>query len=354
MAAETALSFLRKERQPARLPTVFLISGSQAFLREYVLDVLRELLGRLGCKYCAFQVLGREDAQALLNEAGGRDLFSPRRFLVVRIPRFVRERAGDAGEASSGRASGSRLEAALAEAVAAVRPPDYLALLYERESAPATVRRAVERDGLAINCLRPFDNQLASYAEIFASRRGLKLAPAAAELLVARHGGDLFGMANALSRLAILHERGARLEPADLGGPAAAPVPEMFDLAASLGRASASSALALFDRALGAGREVVELLSTEIVPAVRRMMVAAAMLEEKRSAADVASALGTSPTSPLLFRALEGARRFGPERLGAAYRRAAELDAGLKGGTVRAREQAVAALLLDLLGAKPD
>jgi hypothetical protein len=51
----------------------------------------------------------------------------------------------------------------------------------------------------------------------------------------------------------------------------------------------------------------------------------------------------------MVARAVEGARRFGLERLERAYQRAGELDAQFKNGMIRAREPAIVELLLELM-----
>jgi hypothetical protein len=101
----------------------------------------------------------------------------------------------------------------------------------------------------------------------------------------------------------------------------------------------ASSAVALLDRAIHSGRDVFELLAVEVIPVLRRMLVAASVLERGGSAGEIALALGLAPTSSLAMRAVDGARRFGSARLWHPHRRACELDAAFKMGLVKEREQ---------------
>ena len=107
-----------------------------------------------------------------------------------------------------------------------MRGPGALIVVYERDTAPAKVRRAVEQGGLAINCPRAYDNQLTQFAEAFARVQDLRLGPGVAELLVSRHAGDLSAIANTLAKAAIHRDPGATLNPADLGEPAAAKIPD--------------------------------------------------------------------------------------------------------------------------------
>ena len=213
-----------------------------------------------------------------------------------------------------------------------MRGPGALIVVYERDTAPAKIRRAAEQGGLAINCPRPYDNQLTQFAEAFARAQDLRLGRGVADLLISRHAGDLSAIANTLAKAAIHREPGATLGAADLGDPAAAKIPDLFELAEALSNGRAAAALATLGRALAAGRDPFELLAVEIAPVMRRMMLAASMAAHKQGAPQIAAALGMSPSSPLALRAIEGARRFGMPRLTEAYRRVAQLDADFKNG----------------------
>ena len=353
MAVETALSIVRAGERATLAPAI-VISGPHAFLREYVFDTVRRRLLRQGMKYRAFQVGGAEGFDAVLAELREADLFAPVRAVGCRVLRSHRGGADQSDDDDGAPAGGSRSgagggEAALADALAALRGPGALIVIYERDSAPARIRRVVEQGGLAINCPRPYDNQLTQFAEAFAHAEDLRLGPGVAELLVARHAGDLAAIVNTLAKAAIHREPGATLGPADLSEPTAAKIPDLFDLAEAVSNGRAAVALAVLGRAIAAGRDPFELLAVEIAPVMRRMMLAASMAAEKRSAPQIAAALGMSPSSPLAMRAIEGARRFGMARLAQAYRGVSELDADFKNGRIREREEALAGMLLELM-----
>jgi DNA polymerase III delta subunit len=354
MAVETALSILRAGDRAALAPAI-VISGTHAFLREYVFDTVRRRMLRQGMKYRGFQVGGAEGFDAVLAELREADLFAPVRVVGCRVLRSHRgggepgdDDDGD-GAASGNSRSGGGGEAALAETLETMRGPGALIVIYERDTAPAKIRRATEQGGLAINCPRPYDNQLAQFAEALARAQDLRLAPGVAELLISRHAGDLSAIANTLAKAAIHREPEATLGPADLGDPAAAKIPDLFELAEAISNGRAAAALATLGRALAAGRDPFELLAVEIIPVMRRMMLAAAMAAQRQSAPQIAAALGMSPSSPLATRAIEGARRFGMVRLSEAYRRVAQLDADFKNGQIKEREEALAGMLLELM-----
>jgi DNA polymerase III delta subunit len=354
MAVETALSILRSGDRAPSAPGI-VISGAHAFLREYVYDLMRRRMLRQGMQYRGFQVGGADGFDAVLAELREPDLFAPARVLGCRVLRSHRgggDRDDDAGAdgfaSGKARSGGGAGEAALAEAIETMRRPGALIVLYERDTAPAKVRRAAEQGGLAINCPRPYDNQLVQFAEAFARTHELRLGPGAAEMLVSRHAGDLAAMANTLSKAAIGRDPGAIVGRADLADPAAAKIPDLFDLAEALASGRAGAAIAILGRALASGRDPFELLAVEIAPVMRRMMLAASMLAQRQGTAQIAAALGMSPSSPLATRAIEGARRFGVARLGDGYRRVIELDADFKNGWIKDRDEALAGLLLEL------
>jgi DNA polymerase III delta subunit len=356
MPLETALAYLRGAGGDRRVPPVVVIFGPHAFLREYVLDsIVRKLAGE-GCQYRSFQIGAGDDYGAALNELSAPDLFAPRRAIACRILKSRRDKAEASGadtDAGDARASGSGgSEAALVAAIESAQGPGHLILLYEKDNAPAKVRRAAEKPALLVNCMRPFDNQIEQYVNAFAQSLGLKLSPAALDLIISRHGGDLAAVANTLVKVTIFAEPGKAVQPGDLDE-GARRMPEAFELAESVARGRASAALAQLGRALALGREVFEILAVEIIPMMRRMMIAASMMAARRSQGDVAAALGLPPQSGLATRAIEGARRFGLARLERTYWRACAMDAGFKDGTIKAREEALAGLLLDLMTA-PD
>ncbi len=104
--------------------------------------------------------------------------------------------------------------------------------------------------------------------------------------------------------------------------------------------------------AMELGRDPIEILAVEIIPVMRRMLIAATLLARRRSASEIAAALGASPASSFVARAIEGGRRFGLQRLRKSYQRAAEMDECFKNGTIKEREQAINGLLLGLVGEK--
>ena len=352
MAVENALAFLRGG---ARTPApVYLIAGPQPFLREYVLEALRVRFAADGFQYRPFQVGGSDGYGATIGELEGADLFAPKRLIACRVLKTHRERAGaddnDAGDGAEGRTGGAADESALGAALERITGPVCVVLVYERDNAPAKVRRVVEKIGTVINCLRPYDNQIGQYVEVFAKNLGLKLSFDAVDLLAGRHGSDLAAISNVIAKAAIMCADGAKVESSDLGGGAGLTrIPDLFELAESVARGRPGEALALFDRAIQTGRDPIELLAVEVIPLIRRMLVAASMLEKRKTPTDVARVLGMAPTSQLIVRAVDGGRRFGAQRLMRAHRRACELDAKFKNGLIREREQAISALLLDLM-----
>jgi DNA polymerase III delta subunit len=350
MSVESALQFIRSLDGSRRLPAAVVIAGPHAFLREFALRALARMLVARGYLYRPVQLGAANGIGAVLDELSGADLFAPKKLVACRVLKSRRESASDdddEGDSKAGRSRGA--DAALAEAIESVRPPIALALLFERDSAPAPVKRAAEKSALLVNCQRPFDNQLEQYYRAFARAEGFDLAADATDELVTRFGSDLAAAANAISKSAITAQTPEQLDAKSLREPAGARTPALFELSESISLGRGGAALAQYDRAVALGRDPMELFGVEIIPVLRRMMTAAAMLSRRRSAGEIAAALGMSPQSSLAMRAIDGARRLGAARLERALARATALDQGLKNGTVRNRHQAISALLLELL-----
>jgi len=351
MPAENALGFLRSLDSGASVRPVVVIFGPHAFLREYVLGAVVRHLCSDGFQYRSFQVGASGDFGAVLDEIRALDLFAPKRVIACRVLRSRRDRASDATDEAGGEAGARGAgEGALAEVIEGDRGPGHFVLLYERDNAPARIRRAADKSAMLVNCLRPFDNQIIQYVQVLARAEGVRLTGDAADLLISRHDGDLGAIANSLAKAAILADESNPLGPGQLDSPGGRRMPQLFEIADSLARGRAAAALAQVTRSIALGRDPLEILSVEIIPVMRRMMVAAAMLARRRSAAEIASSLGAAPASNFASRAIEAARRFGPQRLEHAYRRTCELDAGFKNGRIKEREQALCGLLIDLLG----
>jgi DNA polymerase III delta subunit len=349
LAVENAIGFLRALSQKRAIAPITVIFGPQAFLREYALETLRSRLAGDGFKYRSLQIGGADTYNALVSELEGADLFAPKRLVVGRVLRSYRERGSDDGSETDGYpGSSSRDEVDLMAACTRIDATVRLALVYERDKVPAKMRRFAEQSGTVVNCLRPFENQLAQYTELLARSAGIRLTTKQADLLVARHAGDLAGIANTLEKAAITRRDDGRIELAELGGVGGVRIPELFEIAETLTRRGVGETLALFDRAIQTGRDPIEVLALELIPQVRRMLLAATLLSRKKDPGMLGPALGVAPNSPLAARAIEGARRFGLRRLERIHQRMCELDASFKNGMIKEREQSVSALILEL------
>jgi len=354
MPVENALGFLRRLETSRPLPGTIVVFGPHGFLREFVVSTTAARLAARDYKYRSIQIGAGGDLAMALDELGEPDLFAAKRVLVCRVLKSHRDRGGDDLVNDDDDSVPSRAapggEAALAEVIEAGVAPNHLILVYERDNVPARIRKAAEKSSALVNCLRPFDNQVHDYALAFARARGRKLGAGSADFLAARHAGDLAAIANTLDKAALLAEDGKTIEESGLAEPGARKIPDLFEIADSVARGLASRVLGQVDRALAFGRDPIEVLAVEIIPALRRMMIAATLLSQQRGGGEIASAIGASPTSGLVTRAIDGARRFGLERLKKTYTRATELDESFKNGTIKERGQALGVLLLELMG----
>lgn len=349
MASENALAFLSQhEAGKVLLPATILIAGPQTFLKEYVLDVCRDALRGPRCESQSFHIGARGDFGALLEAVSAPTLFAP---AVVAMCRILRSRAAvdDDADSAEGRGARGGDDSNLLRAIELARTPSHLILVYERDSAPAKVQRLVDKAGLGIICNKPFESQLTQFANLFARRFGLRIGYSTAETLAERYGTNLAAMHNAIVLAAIaapeqkpddfLRASGSAV---DLGG-------ELFQISESISGDLPLVPFAMIDRAAAIGRDPTELLSVEIIPALRRLLIAATLLMQGQGPAEIAMEISMSPRSPRVTAIANAARRFGVQRLTKTYRKAIDLDAGFKNGTIKEREQALSGLLAPLL-----
>jgi DNA polymerase III delta subunit len=349
MAVETALAFLRGLEKSRELPPLIVIAGPNAFLREYTLDALSRTLRRRGFEYRAFQAGNSNALRAVVSELSGGDLFAARRLIACRILKSNRDGDDEAGPRTGRARADTGGDDSFAGFVESFAGPNHLAILYERDTAAAKIRRIAERAGLLINCARPFDNQLGQYADEFARSLELRLAADAREQLVESFGGDLSAMVNVLAKAAINLEPGGTVKRSDLAEPAAGRAPEIFDIADRFAHGDLAGTLTMVERATALGRDTLEILAVELTPILRRMLTAADVLAAGKSPQAAASALGMPPGSSFAMRAIDGARRFGAVRLERAHRNLSVLDASIKDGRVKETREALCGLIMDLM-----
>ncbi|MGO9062938.1 MAG: DNA polymerase III subunit delta [Candidatus Binataceae bacterium] len=350
MASENALAFLSQlEAGKALLPAAILIAGPQAFLKEYVLDACRNALRGPGRESQSFHIGSGGDLGAVLEAVSAPSLFAP---AVVATCRILRSRGGgddDSGEAAESRGSRGSDDSTLSRAIELVRSPSHLILIYERDNAPVKVQRQVEKAGLGVICTKPFESHLTQFAALFAHRLGLKISYATVDTLTERYGTNLAAMHNALVLAAIA---AAEQRPDDFLRSSAGVVDlgaELFQISESLSGDLPLVTFAMIDRAVAIGRDPTELLMLEIIPALRRLLIAATLTMQGQGSAEIAMEISMSPRSPRVTATISAARRYGLRRLTKAYREAIDLDASFKNGTVKEREQALSGLLAPLL-----
>jgi DNA polymerase III delta subunit len=348
MATHNALSFLRNLSDRRTFPFVISIAGPQVFLREYVAASIREVLSLKQLDYRGFQVGAGDTFSQVIGELRTPGLFSRASIIACRVLKSRREKSSDSDADGDQGGALKGDEQALADAVEAFRGPSYLVLLYDRDTVPARIRRAVEKSGLAISCNRPFDNQIADYASLFAARLGLTIAPAVLDVVISRYAGDLAAIANSLIKAAINRTDKRPTEVDDLLDPGRTRTPELFDVAHGLASGNTNEIVATIDRAIELGRDPFELLAVEIIPSLRRMLMVAALQSRRVDDRDIARSLGLSPFSPLAVRSIEGARSYGLAALSKAYRAAVGLDSDFKLGRLKNHRQALAGLVLEL------
>ena len=350
MPVENALGFLRIVDIAKALPAAILIAGPHPFLREYIVDAIARRLTREGLQYRTFQIANASDFASVVEELRAPDLFAPKRMLVCRVMRSFRDRGGDestpADDSSEKETRGG--DVGLIGAVTDVRPPNHLVIVYDKDAAPAKIRRAAESVGILVNCLRPFDNQLPQYAARFRARLRLeafaKRRRAAYRASWRRSCGDCQRAQQARDSSGEGRiDRGGRSD----GAGALEAARAIRNRREPVGGENFGDAGATHARACR---------RTRSVRAARRRVHSgdaahdAGGLDARcpQEHFDIAGALGFGPSSPLATRAIDGAKRFGLARLQRAYRRASQLDVDFKNGEIKDRAEALSALVLDL------
>ncbi len=344
MRSQTALEFLSDLTAGHTPPAVVHVFGPNAFLREYVMDAVVLALKTHGFERVSFHLSNSDDARPILEELSDSGLFTRRKVITCRIVRASRT----GSESERARAGKTALETALGRTIPNLPPNVSLVILYERESLPANLSRAVQENGAAVVCPRPFANQIVRYAQLFGRRLGARLPNNVYVQLAEGCGDDLGAIYNAIEKISLQGEQAGQAEIVQHTSDDHAAAPQLFELARALSEAEPGVFCARLERALALGREPVEILAVEIIPTLRRMLVAASLLAARQAPSQIGQALGWPAHSQIVQSTVSGARRLGLERVRQLYREAIALDKDFKTGAVKQREAALFRLAFGL------
>lgn len=315
----------------ADLAAIYLIAGDDDAKIDAALVRLRARAEREGGAGAleSFTGDGGPDAQTLVAAIPALSLTASRRFLLAD------------GAERWGAADAKLVAGALADL-----PPDVTVVLVAREEpprrrAPKALVAAVEAAGGQVRRYEsPRARDLPSYLVSEAGRRGFRLDPEAAGLMVERMGDSTVRLGAELDRLAVWVEEGGRVTRDDLEAMVADTSEEVaWALSDALVDGDPAVAAAAAARLLDQGEAVTPLVY-QAAKRLREARVALDGLEAGRSPSEVESSLAMHPyAAKLLVRRVRGSN---PEALRAATCAVADLEWWTRGGSDYPDEVALA------------
>jgi DNA polymerase III subunit delta len=317
-----ALDYLSQTESPPP-PAVCAVFGDEAFLRREVLRVLREaVLGKEEGDF-SFTPLDGDQAlwHAVAEELATVAMFGGGKRLVLleQADEFVK-------------CYRSELEDYVAQ------PSRSGTLFLELDSLPSNTRLhklLAARNGL-IECSAPKEAQLTKWLNDWAFRRhGIRLSPAAAELLVELIGPELGLLDQELAKLALTAEAGKKISTEtvtrSVGSWRAKTAWIMLDAALD---GKSAEALRELDRLLASGEQPIGVLA-QIAASLRRLAAATRLFLQAEAAGrrlPMASALEQAGVKHFVVQKVERQlRRLGRHRGAKLYEWLLEADLDLKG-----------------------
>ncbi len=325
---------LESELKQGTLRPVYLVAGEERFLVDQALRSLRAaaLAGAEPSLNEDHFTAGEADVARVLAAARTVPMLAARRLVVLRS--VERWEGKGAKEDEKPSAALGPLDA-LADYAASPVPTAVLVLVGAKLDARRRLVTALKKLGGWVGCERLDDAALARWVAQQVSRRGARLAPGVAELLVQVAGPELGSLADAVERLCLFVGAGGAVDEAAVSE-IVVRVREtsVFALVDAVGRRDAGAALArlgeVFDPRTG-GLPLVGLLAWS----VRQLLSFEAALRTGARPEDAAKAAGVPPfRARELSARLRGVSRAELERwLGVL----AEADLALKGSRRPAR-----------------
>lgn len=234
-------------------------------------------------------------------------------------------------------------EKGLAEAISGLLETTVLLVLVNEElPASSPLLKAAQAHGKVIQCTLPKAGAaLESWIKKRAQSIGVKISGEAVKLLADFIGNQLRLLANELDKLATYVGAGGTIEAGHVRL-LSAEVQEarIFDLTDALAQRNRTEALNLLHDLLADGQHPLALLPT-ITSQVRNLLLVKELASDGLRAAQIASALGSSPF--VIEKALRNIGKFSVAQLENTYRRLLDTDAALK------RSRLTPEMALDLL-----
>jgi DNA polymerase-3 subunit delta len=308
----------------SEIKPAYLIAGSDDAKVDAALARLRERAMREGGEgalesFTAPEGQGAPDADGLVAAIPAMSLIASQRYLLAdRVERWSKKQV-------------ETVAAALADL-----PPDTTVVLAAREEppkvkAPKALAKAVEKaGGDVLSFDAPAARALPKWLGEEAARRGFRLEPDAARLLIERMGSGTVRLANELDRLALWAGDDGTVAVADLEEMVADTSEEMvWSLSDAIVEGRAGAAVRYADRLTGQGESLPKIVYG-VAGRLRKAHQAATELEAGRSPREVASGLRMSPYAAKMV--VKSVSETSPANLRAASCALADLEWWSRGG----------------------
>ncbi|MCS6886451.1 MAG: DNA polymerase III subunit delta [Acidobacteriota bacterium] len=305
---------LEKKLSAGKIAQLYLLYGQETFLRKEALALLRRAVLRPETEAFNYSEvsLHTDGIAKFLSLAREYPMFSERRMVVVTDFEKINEQAFEL------------LKAYLKNPQLSTTVVFYAESIDKRYSVTSALIRSCEVYELAI--LKERD--AIRWAINYARSNGYTLLPAAAELLIATTGTELFTVKNALEKLiaALANQKEISTQDVQLTI-SRSREHELFELADALVDAEQEKVCRLAARLLFDGTEPLAILAV-VARVLRQLLVVKLMSQSKSANEDIAKQAGMPPFKLASF--LAGARKWEQKQIEHGLRRAAEVDDAIK------------------------
>jgi DNA polymerase III subunit delta len=338
------------EAQSGKLRPVYLLLGEERWLRNRVVAALRERVtagGIRGFNEDEF-VAGEASAGAVVSAARTLPMMAKLRWVLVRdLERWEGKASKEDDEESASEGGDSAALDQIAQFASEPPPSTVLVLTASKLNAKRRVVTLAKKQGFLVACEPLGRQELLSWLNQAATRRGATLNQSAAELVAEVAGPDLATLDDVVERLTLF--AGDKPITEDTVGeliPIVRPA-TVWELLDAIAVRNRGRVLSLLDRVYDPADRGLRLLGV-LAWSARQLIRFQAALASGQSPPDAAKAAGAPP---FRARALqEQAQRFPKAVLENWLVRLRDIDLALKGGSKRPARAVLETALLDLCG----
>lgn len=324
MALKPEWSFQNFEKNLAqsikaqRVPKVFCFFGEEAFLVQWMKKkLIANLVDDSTRDFNLNEFSGDDiDSVRVRNAMETLPMMAPYRLVVVQRVDLLKEKDWDL------------LDPVLSS------PPDGLVICVTAEKIDRRkkVFKQLNEGGVAIECRRPYDNQLPDWVAFIASANGLQIDWETSRLLVEIVGGQLFELESEVQKLKNFISPRLRIEKEDVQKSASsARIESVFEFTDAVGRNDRLGALSSLARLLEQGQNEIGVVALT----ARHVRILRAAIEASReglSGPKLAARLGVSPYFVKNY--LEQSRKWSLKKVDATLEALLDTDRALKTSSI--------------------